>query len=201
MCQIIWRKAKGICSLVWTFSWFIDAWTNCSELFSETISNQKGILKCNTQSKGTLQKAKDLSSYLENAKSRIEVLEEMMNLNHSFYSPGEFLHMKMYFRRTIFDQRTQVAPSQMFQMMVLLRFFMYFRWEVLIWSACASDSSSKISSKACTQVLPLSLPTFLSAPLLQTLPDAEAGESPGWWVMTMGFNQGGDREWGSASTS
>lgn len=81
-------KAKGVCSLVGTFSWFIDACTNCSELYSETISNQKGILKCNTQSKGTLQKVQDLSSYLENAESRIEILEEMMNLNHSFYSSG-----------------------------------------------------------------------------------------------------------------
>lgn len=67
------------------------------------------------------------------------------------------------------------------------------------WSACASVSCSKISSKACTQVLPPSLPTFLSAPLLQTLPDAEAGESLGQLigfrrVMTMGLNQGGDRE-------
>ncbi len=77
---------------------------------------------------------------------------------------------------------------------------MYFRWEVLIWSACASNYSSKMSSKACTQVLPLSLPTFLSAPLLQTLPDAEAGGSPERRVMTMGLNQGGDREWGGAST-
>lgn len=77
--------------------------------------NRKGILKCNAQR--NIPKT-DLSSYLENFESEIEVLEEMMDLSHSFLQPWRCFYMR--------------GCGTKRNVTVLLGSFRYFRWEVLI---------------------------------------------------------------------